>query len=87
MSGHHKPLLSRQPCRTDPQPRRADPSSPIVPYLRYEEVCELPGRRVAVHVPRADEHAHRPVTQAPVQLLQRVRKVDVLLNLSQVKSD
>ena len=30
MSGHHKPLLSRQPCLTDPQQCRADPSSTIV---------------------------------------------------------
>ena len=37
--------------------------------LRYEEVRELPGRRVAVHVPRADEDADRPVPQAAVQLL------------------
>ena len=29
MTGHHKPLLSRQPCRTDPQPCQADPSPPI----------------------------------------------------------
>ena len=29
MSGHHKPLLSRQPCRTDPQSCRTDPSPPI----------------------------------------------------------
>ena len=29
MPGHHKPLLSRQPCRTDPQPCQDDPSSPI----------------------------------------------------------
>ena len=38
--------------------------------LRYEEVRELPGRRVSVHVPRADEDADRPVPQiAAVQLL------------------
>ena len=29
MSGHHKPLLSRQPCQTDPQLCQIDPSSPI----------------------------------------------------------
>ena len=30
MSGPHKPLLSRQPSRTNPKPCRTDPSSPIV---------------------------------------------------------
>ena len=38
MSGHHNPLLSRQPCRTDPQLCRADPSSPI----RFNDLVARP---------------------------------------------
>ena len=52
MSGHHNPLLSRQPCQIDPQPCRTDPSSPIG-TLRL--LCQMKAEEVLIPIYQAEE--------------------------------
>ena len=52
MSGHHNPLLSRQPCQIDPQPCRTDPSSPIG-TLRL--LCQTKAEEVLIPIYQAEE--------------------------------